>query len=105
MQVGFLLSPASCKGMSAHVSVRFLLLVIGVFTLGGCDATSTAVDKAMATPPRLIEGMRECHRERINHRAERSEEHTSELQSLMRNSYAVFGFKQERSPDAPTAMP
>src|SRR3546814_5772169 len=30
MQVGFLLSPASYKGMSAHVSVRFLLLVIGV---------------------------------------------------------------------------
>src|SRR3546814_8879009 len=68
MQVGFLLSPASYKGMSAHVSVRFLLLVIGVFTLGGCDATSTAVDKAMATPHRLI----------------RSEAHTSELQSLLR---------------------
>src|SRR3546814_4236655 len=25
----------------------------------------------------------------------RSEEHTSELQSLMRNSYAVFGFKKK----------
>src|SRR3546814_6343165 len=27
----------------------------------------------------------------------RSEEHTSELQSLMRNSYAVFGLKKKRS--------
>src|SRR3546814_2727819 len=28
-------------------------------------------------------------------RANRSEEHTSELQSLMRNSYAVFGLKKK----------
>src|SRR3546814_9075577 len=28
-------------------------------------------------------------------RSHRSEEHTSELQSLMRNSYAVFGLKQK----------
>src|SRR3546814_6102457 len=27
---------------------------------------------------------------------ERSEEHTSELQSLMRNSYAVFGLKKKK---------
>src|SRR3546814_20531306 len=85
MQVGFLLSPASYKGMSAHVSVRFLLLVIGVFTLGGCDATSTAVDKAMATPHRLIEGMRECHRERINHRAE----HCTPVQAEARTRHDV----------------
>src|SRR3546814_12389821 len=75
----------SYKGMSAHVSVRFLLLVIGVFTLGGCDATSTAVDKAMATPHRLIEGMRECHRERINHRAE----HCTPVQAEARTRHDV----------------
>src|SRR3546814_7236242 len=28
----------------------------------------------------------------------RSEEHTSELQSLMRNSYAVFCFKKKKNP-------
>src|SRR3546814_7524620 len=28
---------------------------------------------------------------------ERSEEHTSELQSLMRNSYAVFGMKKQHN--------
>src|SRR3546814_3867395 len=30
--------------------------------------------------------------------AERSEEHTSELQSLMRNSYAVFCLKKKQKP-------
>src|SRR3546814_4802754 len=32
----------------------------------------------------------------------RSEEHTSELQSLMRNSYAVFCFKKKNTNNAPT---
>src|SRR3546814_21084500 len=33
--------------------------------------------------------------------AVRSEEHTSELQSLMRNSYAVFCLKNKNIPDTP----
>src|SRR3546814_7638224 len=37
-------------------------------------------------------------REHIN-RQLRSEEHTSELQSLMRNSYAVFCLKKKKSTD------
>src|SRR3546814_4802881 len=32
----------------------------------------------------------------VGHRRRRSEEHTSELQSLMRNSYAVFCLKKKR---------
>src|SRR3546814_7605252 len=32
----------------------------------------------------------------------RSEEHTSELQSLMRNSYAVFCLKQKQTPPSAT---
>src|SRR3546814_8870341 len=32
----------------------------------------------------------------------RSEEHTSELQSLMRTSYAVFCLKTKKSPNTPT---
>src|SRR3546814_9878462 len=52
---------------------------------------------------RLVEDLRERVRrvqaERRQHRHDllaevRSEEHTSELQSLMRNSYAVFGLKK-----------
>src|SRR3546814_1841162 len=34
----------------------------------------------------------------------RSEEHTSELQSLMRSSYAVFCLKKKRSRNPPQAM-
>src|SRR3546814_9041748 len=33
----------------------------------------------------------------VDSRATRSEEHTSELQSLMRTSYAVFGLKKTKS--------
>src|SRR3546814_7578406 len=36
------------------------------------------------------------HRERHGRRVERSEEHTSELQSLMRISYAVFCLKKKK---------
>src|SRR3546814_10371424 len=39
------------------------------------------------------------------HRAERSEEHTSELQSLMRISYAVFCLKKQiNTTDNPTLL-
>src|SRR3546814_8540648 len=31
----------------------------------------------------------------------RSEEHTSELQSLMRNTYAVFGWKKKKNKNTP----
>src|SRR3546814_3005891 len=34
----------------------------------------------------------------------RSEEHTSELQSLMRNSYAVFCLKKKKSTDTPASL-
>src|SRR3546814_9107617 len=42
----------------------------------------------------------EARRKRLSsrsHGADRSEEHTSELQSLMRNSYAVFCLKKNKS--------
>src|SRR3546814_942046 len=37
------------------------------------------------------------------HRATRSEEHTSELQSLMRISYAVFCLKKKNIPNTPAS--
>src|SRR3546814_5453980 len=40
--------------------------------------------------------------EKRSHFAERSEEHTSELQSLMRISYAVFCLKKKTSNTSPT---
>src|SRR3546814_8735435 len=40
---------------------------------------------------------REDHGGRMKHRSVRSEEHTSELQSLMRISYAVFCLKKKKN--------
>src|SRR3546814_1048511 len=52
-------------------------------------------DAAMAvtafTRQMQVRACRRCHRSR-----RRSEEHTSELQSLMRNSYAVFCLKKKK---------
>src|SRR3546814_4250328 len=48
---------------------------------------SAVDDKASASPSTI---------------AQRSEEHTSELQSLMRNSYAVFCLKKQNSPSYTT---
>src|SRR3546814_6381152 len=44
-------------------------------------------------PRRVGSSRRTC--DRASHRASRSEEHTSELQSLMRISYAVFCLKKK----------
>src|SRR3546814_1126258 len=42
--------------------------------------------------------------DRTARQGERSEEHTSELQSLMRNSYAVFCLKKQKLQNNPTAQ-
>src|SRR3546814_6381176 len=47
------------------------------------------------TDPVLVQGVDKRQR-RARARQPRSEEHTSELQSLMRNSYAVFCLKKKR---------
>src|SRR3546814_5047242 len=46
-------------------------------------------------PARFVPGPRQP-RLPASHRPPRSEEHTSELQSLMRNSYAVFCLKKKK---------
>src|SRR3546814_10638065 len=45
---------------------------------------------------RLGDGLEHGRRPTFGQRMERSEEHTSELQSLMRNSYAVFCLKKKK---------
>src|SRR3546814_7696277 len=55
-------------------------------------------DDVAAAAVRLkdLEGLRQVHqRADVAHRADRSEEQTSELQSLTRNTYAVFVFKNQ----------
>src|SRR3546814_2659112 len=63
---------------------------------GSCSqATQAQLADAMArgTPAYAIDPLRLAANE--NQVAQRSEEHTSELQSLMRNSYAVFCLKKK----------
>src|SRR3546814_3173902 len=56
-------------------------------------ATRTAIPSTLVSPRKADRGARIRGRARI---AERSEEHTSELQSLMRISYAVFCLKKKK---------
>src|SRR3546814_4865032 len=72
----------------------------------GLDAPATPPDEergcrwALAAGGRRRQGSRVCfdraaHSVRLSWRCDRSEEHTSELQSLMRISYAGFCLKQK----------
>src|SRR3546814_2843511 len=59
-------------------------------------ASSVALDCCAGDECQLGVGGLQCSEAEINgHRIGRSEEHTSELQSLMRNSYAVFCLKKK----------
>src|SRR3546814_3074099 len=64
--------------------------------------TKQAVTEAMKAPRALDTDLIDAYRAR---RALRSEEHTSELQSLMRISYAVFCLKQKNITPPTTTHP
>src|SRR3546814_9961064 len=81
-------------------------VVAGHLDGGKVDADANGHDLAILPVPFGERLRRFIHRpsaERIDkagffgHRNERSEEHTSELQSLMRISYAVFGLKKKKT--------
>src|SRR3546814_6847364 len=58
------------------------------------DDHAAPVDRAERHVGRRIRGHRDAEPEHVHRR--RSEEHTSELQSLMRISYAVFCLKKKK---------
>src|SRR3546814_7942489 len=78
---------------------------------GGYIALEDAVDAETAKDARgpLAGGGNRLFDERElltrDERSLRSEEHTSELQSLMRNSYAVFCLKKKTNPTLTTRKP
>src|SRR3546814_17357365 len=90
------------------VLVSFILLYVIFFLMIRRPPRSTRTDTLFpyttlfrSVDERLERGARRAHRPRHVHLAradvvERSEEHTSELQSLMRISYAVFCLKKKR---------
>src|SRR3546814_7459129 len=60
----------------------------------GAERADMVIGAAVAHHADGLDGQQ--HRERLPDRVIRSEEHTSELQSLMRNSYAVFCLKKKK---------
>src|SRR3546814_7230302 len=69
------------------------LIILDVM-LPGADGFSVlrAIRAAKQTPVIMLTA-----RDRVDDRVKRSEEHTSELQSLMRISYAVFCLKKKNN--------
>src|SRR3546814_2467390 len=78
--------PRETQEMVFDAHARAFAFFGGVCTRGIYDNISTAVDAVFLGKER-----------RFNRRFCRSEEHTSELQSLMRISYAVFCLKKKKS--------
>src|SRR3546814_7629608 len=81
--------------LAAHSSARFAWLVMTSWKFPACWAI--CMPASAIVPARKARAASET-------RASRSEEHTSELQSLMRISYAVFCLKkkkQNRTDDKP----
>src|SRR3546814_9414235 len=74
----------------------------------GVRAFPKFVDWSLDRQDRVLQGFAKhspvpvINMETITHPCQRSEEHTSELQSLMRISYAVFCLKKNKTPDPPT---
>src|SRR3546814_3951479 len=90
------------QGVSMKLPVRIAPLLFLVVLLGGCQdsdpAVGAAVSPASAAPASAgSEAIADDNASNdVAPAADRSEEHTSELQSLMRISYAVFCLQQNK---------
>src|SRR3546814_3988783 len=80
----------------------FVFFVIGRGMLPKIEATVDARDRKVAddlaaakAAHAAADGLEESYRQQSDASRARSEEHTSELQSLMRNSYDVFCLKKK----------
>src|SRR3546814_2051109 len=83
-------TPESSRQSSPGVALRALPLGTGAATAWPFMIWRGSSEDASRPTPKL--GSEECPR--------RSEEHTSELQSLMRISYAVFCLKKKKKPSS-----
>src|SRR3546814_2213071 len=73
----------------------FLLAALATAVLTGCERAPRGKDYLNSHPEELSELTKACADGSHPNKQERSEEHTSELQSLMRISYAVFCLKKK----------
>src|SRR3546814_2433145 len=72
-------------------------LELGIEPLDRHHERDDAAEQTFDVIVRCLERRIEARRQRCNRLPSRSEEHTSELQSLMRNSYAVFCLKKKKT--------
>src|SRR3546814_8841781 len=83
---------------------RRIVSCAGVSTAGGGDtaAPTASIGPCVFMPPPVLcsPAIRDCRASRDSE-TRRSEEHTSELQSLMRISYAVFCLKKKNKKPTP----
>src|SRR3546814_8374941 len=93
----------SSRQLRSHDALACSLKAVAVARVVLCCDGATARQCAAATDARLHFPSRSCWIDAAdpdhckNRTRRRSEEHTSELQSLMRNSYAVFCLKQKKN--------
>src|SRR3546814_3444390 len=91
-----------CNRMGLKSLILYLLMALILWyamLLSGVHATIAGVLAAMTIPLEKTPGAPDSTTSplhRLEHALHRSEEHTSELQSLMRISYAVFCLKKKK---------
>src|SRR3546814_1808017 len=100
---------AHAWGVETNANFTFSSAFQGSLALSYTKATveNVAVAAATATAPAVIRDVRPAFAPRFQASGNlRSEEHTSELQSLMRISYAVFCLKKKKqnTQEAPTQL-
>src|SRR3546814_5286703 len=83
------------------VELMVVIVIIGllatIVAINVIPATDTArVEKAKADIATIEQALEQYRLDNLSYPAGRSEEHTSELQSLMRISYAVFCLKNKK---------
>src|SRR3546814_3068116 len=85
---GNIVPPFATQNGGVSSTVEYAVAALGVRDIIVCGHSDCGAMKALMNPHRM-EGMPNV--------AARSEEHTSELQSLMRISYAVFCLKKKKT--------
>src|SRR3546814_3949398 len=82
-------------------SLQSLTIIVTPLSGRGCGAVGGGERLRQDIEPRVelrnLDGQRGQHLDHLAVRTGRSEEHTSELQSLMRISYAVFCLKKKNT--------
>src|SRR3546814_966537 len=95
-------STPSVAGLIPVTSERKSLGPAGSAEAGAADASTTATTRATVRAMTRADDDGICSPDLRTAERRRSEEHTSELQSLMRISYAVFCLKKKKKKDERT---